>query len=103
MTQSMSLSNTIVDFGPKHCETIHSGQFMVSHYDTETKEDDDDEEISDLYKSVAVDTSSSDKSNINECMEIEKYQANRDNDSNDKLPIDRDLSKLFQCMKLTYR
>jgi MAX-like protein X len=86
-----------VDNKPKkpEKETIHSGQFMVSHFESEAQDDDDlvavpvpEEEARPLFSSVGV-----------------TVQINRLNTKERaaQVSIDSSLSKLFQCMNLAYR
>ncbi|GAB0086796.1 carbohydrate-responsive element-binding protein [Sergentomyia squamirostris] len=84
----------------KDRETIHSGQFMVSHFEAEAQEDWDDEEMPDPDKSTETTVS------VNTCTDIQKYVprttiklASR----NHELSIETSLTKLFNCMKLAYR
>jgi hypothetical protein len=103
-----SMSNKMRSF--KDCkETIHSGQFMVSHIegqeDDELEEDDDNTSItsplgSDVIPYIEYTNSST--------MEVEKYNPYRNiKMSSDKtvsqVEIDTDLSTVFNTLNVTYR
>lgn len=89
-------------------ETIHSGQFMVSHFEAEAQ-DDEDQEIAmpDPDESAIIE--------INPCTDVQLLSCmpNSDGNSNTSLVpvtrnnntavIDISLAKLFKCMNLAYR
>lgn len=78
-------------------ESIHSGQFMVSHFEAEEQDDEDNvavpipEVTGDLKSVVPV-------KRISGMLEYVKNEYNQQ-----QLSIDTSLSKLFQCMSLAYR
>lgn len=80
-------------------EAIHSGQFMVSHFEAEEQDDEDD---------VAVPIP---EVNTKDILEVgpagsrlsKKMQNQNHQVSMQPLAIDTSLSKLFQCMSLAYR
>lgn len=84
-------------------ETIHSGQFMVSHFEAEGQEDDfddlavpvPDEEQSSLKVAVMTTyiTPGSTFSSIPDKSNKPQHQVN----------IETSLTKLFKCMTLAYR
>lgn len=82
-------------------EAIHSGHFMVSHFEAEEQDDEDD---------VAVPVPETEVKNSFENLpenlqfNIQLSRTNTDNGkSNQQLSIETSLSKLFQCMSLAYR
>lgn len=87
-------------------ETIHSGQFMVSHFEAEAQ-DDEDQEIS------MPDPDENAINDINTCTEVQLINCNSDGTSTSLVPvnsrtnnnaiIDISLAKLFKCMNLAYR
>lgn len=78
-------------------ETIHSGQFMVS--DFEADEQDDEENVA-----VPIPESTDNRSIVAlvpvRTRDIQNFEQNR---QNQQLAIDTSLSKLFQCMSLAYK
>lgn len=85
--KSIKLSNMTATNGR---ETIHSGQFMVSHFEAEEQDEDE--------HSVAV-------PEPNNTIVIENKSRSLCNAKfGEKSPqIESSLSKLFQCMSLVYR
>lgn len=81
-------------------EVIHSGQFMVSHFEAEEQDDEDElavpipevAETKDIIACIPAVNKLSGK------MENQKFTFNQQ-----PLAIDTSLSKLFQCMSLAYR
>lgn len=81
-------------------ETIHSGHFMVSDFEAEAQDDEDelavpvpDEEATARLSIIAQPGSA-----------VERFIANSSNDkSSQQLSIETSLNKLFQCMSLAYR
>jgi hypothetical protein len=100
MTQTMSMKVE----SKKHCESIHSGQFMVSHIEQEPDEyqenyDDDDEceEMPEASSSMA-------SSSTNACMTLERYKPLQpEKRLSDVYEIDSDLSKIFDTLNVTYK
>lgn len=99
-------------------ESIHSGQFMVSHFEAEEAQDDleDDEEV----KMLDPEDPSLDKAGepANTCRDVQLYvpqtvaHFNRMDQECDEssmglitshLEIETSLTKLFKCMNLAYR
>ena len=80
-------------------ETIHSGHFMVSHFEAEAQDDEDElavpvpeEEVARLAIIAPVGFS------------LEKFGSNSSSEKNSQqLSIETSLNKLFQCMSLAYR
>ncbi|XP_033224380.1 MLX-interacting protein-like isoform X2 [Belonocnema kinseyi] len=80
-------------------ETIHSGHFMVSDFEAEAQDDEDelavpvpDEEVARLAIIAPAGFS------------LEKFVSNSSKDKNSQqLSIETSLNKLFQCMSLAYR
>lgn len=85
-------------------ETIHSGHFMVSHFEAEAQDDEDE-----LAGAVPVPESESAKltvvgvtpAGINAQAFIIANKNDRANSQ--QLSIETSLTKLFQCMSLAYR
>lgn len=81
-------------------ETIHSGHFMVSDFEAEAQDDEDelavpvpDEEATARLSIIAQPG-----------FAVERFVANSLNDkSSQQLSIETSLNKLFQCMSLAYR
>lgn len=104
----------------KNCDhRIHSGQFMVSHFEQEEEEpdddyqdpddavnDDDSEEIIDTStaKLILPGTSSSisSSSNLGLCTQLEKYKPPSIATSKHH-EIDSDLSQVFNTLNVTYK
>lgn len=93
-------------------ETIHSGQFMVSHFEAEDAQDDlDDSEVKMLDPE---DPSLSKSDEPSACMQVQLYvprkviQIQKGETFNaglitSHLEIETSLTKLFKCMNLAYR
>lgn len=79
-------------------EAIHSGQFMVSHFEAEAQDDEDE---------LAVPVPDEDAAMKNRIEVIPSTLSKKDspktNSQQQPLAIDTSLSKLFQCMSLAYR
>ncbi|XP_032679686.1 MLX-interacting protein isoform X2 [Odontomachus brunneus] len=80
-------------------ETIHSGHFMVSDFEAEAQDDEDelavpvpDEEITARLSIIAQPG-----------FAVERFIANSYDKSSQQLSIETSLNKLFQCMSLAYR
>lgn len=84
-------------------EIIHSGHFMVSHFEAEAQ-DDEDTELPDPDESGAI-------VELNTCTDVALLPTNQINQSivttntkpNTNAVIDISLAKLFKCMNLAYR
>lgn len=78
-------------------EAIHSGHFMVSHFEAEEQDDEDElaipvpEEETKLTMNVLPVKEFLNKKDVKSC------------NNQQPLAIDTSLSKLFQCMSLAYR
>jgi hypothetical protein len=95
MTQTMSMKLE----SKKNCESIHSGQFMVSHFETELDEEypaEDEEDIAETSTAVPSTSTSS-----NACLQLEKYKP--DKRISDVYEIDSDLSQVFNTLNVTYK
>lgn len=82
-------------------EAIHSGHFMVSHFEAEEQDDEDDVAVP-----VPETEVKNSLENIPEQLQfnIQIQRSNNDNGkTNQQLSIETSLSKLFQCMSLAYR
>lgn len=91
-------------------ETIHSGHFMVSHFEAEAQDDEDTEiEMPDPDENAIVE--------LNPCTEVQLLNCVSGNNigstntaivaannrTNNNAVIDISLAKLFKCMNLAYR
>lgn len=87
-------------------ETIHSGHFMVSHFEAEAQDDEDTEiEMPDPDESAIIE--------LNQCIEVQLMNSSNPTTSTAIVPvnskvnssavIDISLAKLFKCMNLAYR
>lgn len=81
-------------------EAIHSGHFMVSHFEAEEQDDEDDVAVPVLETEVKNSLENI-PDQINIALSIRGNQENGKN--NQQLSIETNLSKLFQCMSLAYR
>lgn len=77
-------------------ETIHSGQFMVS--DFEADEQDDEENIA-----VPIPETPETKSEVITVRPRDTQNFEENKKKKQQLAIDTSLSKLFQCMSLAYK
>lgn len=104
MTQTMSIKME----SKKNCESIHSGQFMVSHFEQEPDEyqdypvdDDVGEEIADSSTSIPRNFPST-SSGV--CMQLERYKpAQPEKRISEVYEIDSDLSQVFNTLNVTYK
>lgn len=92
----------------KNCESIHSGQFMVSHFEQEpddndyqdpdyvADDDDDCEEIIDTTTSKLLPGTST-----SVCTQLERYKPQ--NAASRHHEIDSDLSQVFNTLNVTYK
>lgn len=97
MTQTMSVK---LESNKKGCESIHSGQFMVSHFEEreeETEFVESDEESDNNKKRVVLPTPST--STSTQCMQLTKYIPA----PSQIYEIDSDLSQVFQTLNVTYK
>jgi hypothetical protein len=94
MTQTMSMKLE----SKKNCESIHSGQFMVSSFETELDEyaAEDEEEIGET--STAVPSTSTGNT---ACLQLERYKPEKL--ISDVYEIDSDLSQVFNTLNVTYK
>lgn len=80
-------------------EAIHSGHFMVSHFEAEEQDDEDDVAVP-----VPETEVKNSLENIPEQLQFNiQIPKNDSGKSNQQLSIETNLSKLFQCMSLAYR
>lgn len=82
-------------------EAIHSGHFMVSHFEAEAQDDEDDVAVP-----VPETEVKNSLENVSEQLQfnIQIVRSNPENGTtNQQLSIETSLSKLFQCMSLAYR
>lgn len=103
MTQTMSMKVE----AKKNCESIHSGQFMVSHIEQEepdeyqdpdyTADEDEDEEVVDASKSKLIPGPSG------ICTQLERYKPQAAATSSRHYEIDSDLSQVFNTLNVTYK
>ncbi|XP_070492951.1 carbohydrate-responsive element-binding protein isoform X2 [Chironomus tepperi] len=103
MTQTMSVKVE----SKKNCEHIHSGQFMVSHFEQEEEAedeyqdypvDDDDDECDEISESSTSKIIPGPSTNV--CTQLERYRPQ----AQDKhYEIDSDLSQVFNTLNVTYK
>lgn len=106
INSTMSISSNSIIKPPikSEKETIHSGHFMVSHFEAEEQDDEDElavpvpdaEQISGKLTIVGVTPAG-----INAQAFINANVHDRSNKN--ELSIETSLTKLFQCMSLAYR
>lgn len=90
----------------KEREIIHSGHFMVSHFEAEAQDDEDTE-----LPMPDPDESSATIVELNTCTDVVLLPTNQINQSivtshpktSNNAVIDISLAKLFKCMNLAYR
>lgn len=107
MTQTMSMK---VD-SKKNCESIHSGQFMVSHFEQEPDEyqdypvdDDESEQIAEPSYSSRIVIPSMIPSTSSVCMQLERYKPQEpEKRISEVYEIDSDLSQVFNTLNVTYK
>lgn len=94
MTQTMSMKLE----SKKNCESIHSGQFMVSHFETELDEypAEDEEDIAEAASAVP-----STSTGNNASLQLERYKPEKR--ISDVYEIDSDLSQVFNTLNVTYK
>lgn len=105
MTQTMSMKVE----SKKNCESIHSGQFMVSHFEQEPEdeyqdlEDDDCEEITESAASSARNAPSTSTA-AGVCTQLERYKPlEPEKRISEVYEIDNDLSQVFNTLNVTYK
>lgn len=81
-------------------EAIHSGHFMVSHFEAEEQDDEDElavpiPEVTEVKDTLVVVEKPSMYVGVKDSQKVRTSQQ--------QLAIDTSLSKLFQCMSLAYR
>lgn len=92
----------------KNCESIHSGQFMVSHFEQEPDEyqdypadDDEGEENPDSSSSMVNPIPSTSQGM---CMQLERYKPlEPEKRISEVYEIDSDLSQVFNTLNVTYK
>ncbi|KAL7027841.1 hypothetical protein ACKWTF_005617 [Chironomus riparius] len=102
MTQTMSVKVE----SKKNCEHIHSGQFMVSHFEQEEEAEDeyqdypvdDDDECDDISESSNSKVLPGPSTNV--CTQLERY---RPQAQEKHYEIDSDLSQVFNTLNVTYK
>lgn len=107
MTQTMSMK---VD-SKKNCESIHSGQFMVSHFEQEPDEYQDypvdDDECVEVTESPSTSRSTprAAPSKVSSgCMQLERYMPQEpERRISEVYEIDSDLSRVFDTLNVTYK
>ncbi|CRK93053.1 CLUMA_CG006597, isoform A [Clunio marinus] len=105
MTQTMSLKVE----SKKNCESIHSGQFMVSHFEQELDEYQDYPDNDDECEEITADTSGSSgpvasTSSGVVSMQLERYKfLEPERRISEVYEIDSDLSQVFNTLNVTYK
>jgi MAX-like protein X len=98
----MAQRRNVIQSSNKEKETIHSGHFMVSHFEADAQ--DDEYEVA-----VPVPEVSSKKLELIPCRSavcINNVNERQPTNSNPKImsvSIETSLTKLFQCMSIAYR
>lgn len=102
MTQTMSVKVE----SKKNCESIHSGQFMVSHFEQEEEAEDeyqdypvDDDECDDISESSNSKILPGTSTNL--CTQLERYRPQTTQEKH--YEIDSDLSQVFNTLNVTYK
>ena len=104
---SAALRNFAKTTDKQEKEIIHSGHFMVSHFEAEAQDDEDTE-----LPMPDPDESGSAIVELNTCTDVALLPTNQINQSivvtshtktNNNAVIDISLAKLFKCMNLAYR
>lgn len=95
----------------KNCESIHSGQFMVSHFEQEEEPDDtyqdpnyvadDDDDIEDVIDTSTAKLLPGPSSSV--CMQLERYKPLTASNISRHHEIDSDLSQVFNTLNVTYK
>lgn len=96
----------------KNCESIHSGQFMVSHFEQEPDEYQDYPVDDDMCAEIAEPSSSSrnivpnmiPSTSSSVCMQLERYKPQEpEKRISEVYEIDSDLSQVFNTLNVTYK
>jgi hypothetical protein len=89
----------------KNCESIHSGQFMVSHFETEPDEYSEypveDEEDGIVEPSSVPRPVPSTSTGIIASLQLERYKPEKR--ISEVYEIDSDLSQVFNTLNVTYK
>lgn len=102
---STALRNSVKNADKREKEIIHSGHFMVSHFEAEAQDDEDSElPMPDPDESSAI-------VDLNTCTDVALSGGNHQMDRvivattsrPNNAVIDISLAKLFKCMNLAYR
>lgn len=104
MTQTMSLKME----SKKNCESIHSGQFMVSHFEVEPDEYQDYPDAitvdDDECENISSPSSIAGSSTTGVCMQLERYKPQEpERRISEAYEIDSDLSRVFDTLNVTYK
>lgn len=91
----------------KSCESIHSGQFMVSHFEQEDQDEyqdpnyvaDDDDEIEEIIDTSTAKLLPGPSTSV--CMQLERYKPMTASSRHHE--IDSDLSQVFNTLNVTYK
>lgn len=101
MSQSMGMIKNSVVPKKSEKETIHSGHFMVSHFEAEAQDDEDVlVPVPEDDSKVSPSEEGGDSGNITGYAVLVTGSASQ---NKQHLPIETSLTKLFQCMSLAYR
>lgn len=92
----------------KNCESIHSGQFMVSHFEQEPDEYQDypvdDDECEEITTDTAVPRIPVASTSSGICMQLERYKPKEpERRISEVYEIDSDLSQVFNTLNVTYK
>jgi len=83
-------------------ETIHSGHFMVSHFEAEAQDDEDEVAVPVPEEEPKPSLQPPIKLSFQPKFKLSDID-NRSEQTTQQLSIETSLSKLFQCMSLAYR
>jgi hypothetical protein len=100
MTQTMSMKLE----SKKNCESIHSGQFMVSHFETEPDEYSEypvEDEEDGIVEPSSVPRPIPSTSTSSASMQLERYKPEKR--ISEAYEIDSDLSQVFNTLNVTYK
>uniref|UniRef100_A0A336M9X4 CSON013117 protein n=1 Tax=Culicoides sonorensis TaxID=179676 RepID=A0A336M9X4_CULSO len=104
----MMMASTMTDNRNNTSESIHSGQFMVSHFEKDDEEDPDDDEIVEMLSPQQTqDSIISDPVTVTagHCMDLQRYNpaVAGQHKTLSSVEIDSDLSTIFNTLNVTYQ
>lgn len=90
----------------KNCESIHSGQFMVSHFEQEPDEYQDypvDDECEEIAESSGARVIPQPGTSSGVCTQLERYKPLEERRISEVYEIDSDLNQVFNTLNITYK